>query len=141
MTATSEPYTGGCACGAIRYKIAAEPVAMNDCHCRQCQRASGAGHASYLVFPNEGVQVEGSAGVWQATGDGGTVKDSAFCPTCGSPVYLTFPAMPQLFVIRAASLDDPDRYRPQTATWTAAARPWDPVDPALSSFERMPPAG
>ena len=43
----SKPYTGGCACGAIRYEISAEPIAMNDCQCRDCQRTSGAGHGSY----------------------------------------------------------------------------------------------
>jgi hypothetical protein len=37
-------YTGGCACGAIRYEINGEPVVMLDCQCRQCQRDSGTGH-------------------------------------------------------------------------------------------------
>ena len=48
----SDPYTGGCACGAVRYEIAAEPVFMNDCQCRDCQPASGTGHGSYLTFPS-----------------------------------------------------------------------------------------
>ncbi len=43
-------FTGGCACGAIRYDVSGEPVAMVDCQCRQCQRESGTGHASHLVF-------------------------------------------------------------------------------------------
>ena len=47
----SEAYTGGCACGAIRYEISGEPMAMNDCQCRDCQRKSGTGHGSYLTFP------------------------------------------------------------------------------------------
>ena len=45
------PYTGGCACGAIRYEISAEPIFMNHCQCRDCQRESGTGHGSYLTFP------------------------------------------------------------------------------------------
>ena len=40
----SKAFTGGCACGAIRYEITAEPIGMNDCQCRQCQRKSGTGH-------------------------------------------------------------------------------------------------
>ena len=44
----SEAYTGGCACGAIRYEISGEPIFMNDCQCRDCQRTSGTGHGSYL---------------------------------------------------------------------------------------------
>ena len=39
----SKPYMGGCACGAIRYQISGEPVFMNDCQCRDCQRRSGTG--------------------------------------------------------------------------------------------------
>jgi len=131
-------YTGGCACGAIRYGIKAEPLAMVDCQCRQCQRESGTGHASHLVFPSGAVEVTGEATRWEAVGDGGTVKSRAFCPTCGAPVYMTFPANADVFVVRAASLDQPDRYSPQMITWTAAAQPWDHVDPAVTAFDKMP---
>ena len=48
----SEAYTGGCACGAIRYEISDEPMVMADCQCRDCQRKSGTGHGSYLTFPS-----------------------------------------------------------------------------------------
>lgn len=51
----SEAYSGGCACGAIRYEIPAEPMVMHDCQCRDCQRRSGTGHGSYLTFPGIGV--------------------------------------------------------------------------------------
>ncbi len=132
-------YTGGCACGAIRYEIAGEPVQMSDCQCRQCQHRSGTGHGSYLTFHGATVKIEGEARHWQAVGDGGTVKSHAFCPTCGSPVYLTFPAMPDLFIVHAASLDDPGRYRPQHVFWTAGGHAWDHLDPALPKFDRMPP--
>lgn len=135
----SDPYTGGCTCGAIRYRIAAEPIVMLDCQCRQCQRESGTGHASHLTFPSAAVEVTGDATRWEAVGDGGTVKSRAFCPTCGSPVYMTFPAMPDYFVVRAASLDDPARYRPQFVTWHAAAQSWDRIDPAIPAFAGMPP--
>jgi hypothetical protein len=134
----TKPYTGGCACGAIRYTISAEPVGMNDCQCRQCQRASGTGHGSYLNFPRAAVEVEGEAAHWDTTGDGGTVKRSAFCPTCGSPVYMTFPAVLDLFVVRAGSLDEPDRYQPQLVLWGAGARTWDHIDPSLPRFDGMP---
>ena len=44
-----KPYTGGCACGAIRYSIASEPFFSNDCQCRDCQRESGTGHGSHAL--------------------------------------------------------------------------------------------
>jgi hypothetical protein len=140
-TLMSRPFTGGCACDAVRYHVTGEPVAMVDCQCRQCQRESGTGHTSNLVFTGATVKLEGQPSHWDATGDGGTVKRRAFCPTCGSPVYMTFPAMPDYFVIRAASLDEPERYRPQIVTWTDGALPWDRIDPSLTTFARMPPAG
>jgi hypothetical protein len=135
----TRPYTGGCACGAIRYRIDAAPIGMNDCQCRQCQQESGTGHGSHLTFPRNAVEVTGEASRWEATGDGGTVKSRAFCPTCGAPVYMTFPAMPDYFVVKASSLDDPTRYRPQLVSWHSTAQPWDRIDPALPTFDRMPP--
>ncbi len=69
---------------------------MNDCQCRDCQHMSGTGHGSYLTFPRAGVRLEGEARHWDMVGDSGNVKTRAFCPACGSPVYMTFAAMPDL---------------------------------------------
>ena len=57
----ADPYTGGCACGAVRYKVSAEPAVMVDCQCRQCQRDSGTGHQSHLTFVGAPVEVSGQA--------------------------------------------------------------------------------
>jgi hypothetical protein len=51
------------------------------------------------------------------------VKTRAFCPACGSPVYMTFAAMPDLFTVHAASLDHPSRYAPQVVTYGVATTP------------------
>ncbi len=137
----SDAYTGGCACGALRYEITAEPVFMNDCQCRDCQHTSGAGHGSYLTFASRAqVTVTGEARHFDMVGDSGTVKTRGFCPTCGSPVLLTFAAMPDLFTVHAASLDDPTRYAPQAVTYAKRGQPWDHIDPAVPRFETMPPA-
>lgn len=137
----NKPYTGGCACGAIRYEIAAEPVFSNECQCRQCQQVSGTGHGSYMSFVGQdAVQLKGNASHWTMTADSGKEKTRAFCPACGSPVYQTYPAMPDVITIHAASLDEPDRYKPQVVTYASRAHDWDRVDPALVKFETMPPA-
>ena len=47
--------------------------------------------------------------------------------------------MPQLFTIRAASLDDPARFQPQVVTYASRAYAWDQLDPALTKFDAMPP--
>jgi len=38
--------TGHCLCGAVQFKIKAEPMMTGQCHCKDCQRASGTGHMS-----------------------------------------------------------------------------------------------
>jgi hypothetical protein len=134
----SEIYTGGCACGAIRYEIAGEPIFQNECQCRDCQRKSGTGHGSYMTFPKAGVKLQGKATPWDVAADNGNVKTRGFCPTCGSPVHLTFSDNPDVFTIHAASLDDPTRYKPQAVTYTVRGYAWDHIDPELQRFDKMP---
>ena len=134
----NSPYTGGCACGAVRYEIAAEPIFQNHCQCLDCQHKSGTGHGSYLTFPRAGAQQSGRASLWKVTADSGNVKTRGFCPTCGSPVFMTFSYTPDVFTVHAASLDDPDRFRPQLVTYAVRGRAWDFLDPALPKVERMP---
>ncbi len=136
----SQAYTGGCACGAIRFEIAAEPLFQNHCQCRDCQRMSGTGHGSYLTFPRQSVRQTGAATSWDMLGDSGQVKTRAFCPTCGSPVYMGFSGMPDVFTVHAASLDDPGRLQPQALTYALRGEAWDFIDPALTRFDTMPPA-
>ncbi len=139
----TEPYTGGCACGALRYEIDGEPVFSNHCHCDDCRHTSGTGHASYMTFPSrDKVRVAGVASTFAMTGDSGNRKTKAFCSACGSPVYLTFAAMPDLFTVNAGSLDDPTRFAPQAVTYGKRAREWDRdwgrADEGLPVFDTMP---
>lgn len=135
----NEAYSGGCACGAIRYEISGDPLVMVDCQCRDCQRKSGTGHSSYLVFPRTNVRLTGDAKRWDLVGDSGNVKTRAFCPECGSPVYMTFAADPGVFAVHAASLDDPTRFKPQLVTYRVRGLAWDHIDASLPGFDRMPP--
>jgi hypothetical protein len=133
------PYTGGCACGAIRYQARAEPAFQNHCQCRDCQKRSGTGHGSYLTFPSRAdVAVTGEARIWRVKGDSGNDKLHAFCGACGTPVYLTFAAMPEPIAVHAASLDEPGRFQPAVVTYAFRGHAWDTMDPALRSFARMP---
>jgi hypothetical protein len=134
-----KPYTGGFACGANRYSIYGEPLLSNHCQCRDCQRESGSGHGSYATFARASVSLTGEAKHWDMTADSGNVKTRGFCAQCGVPVYLTFSAMPDIFTIRAASLDEPARYKPQVVTYAARGHGWDHLDPSLTTFEGMPP--
>jgi len=137
----TQPYTGGCACGAIRYATPHAPVFQNHCQCRDCQRRSGSGHGSWLTFPARAeMAITGEATEWEVTADNGKVKIHAFCAVCGTPVYLRFAPMPELIAVAAASLDEPDRFSPQALTYGIRGLGWDTVDPSLPVFERMPTA-
>jgi hypothetical protein len=135
----NKAYTGGCACGAIRYEISGEPVFENHCQCRDCQLRSGTGHGSYLSFPRAGVKLQGEGKHWDVVADSGNVKSHFFCPTCGTPVYVTFAGMPDFVAVHATSLDDPSRHKPQAVTYTVRGYAWDHLDPALQKFDKMPP--
>ena len=89
MTMTKS-YIGGCACGAIRYETSSKPIVESHCQCRDCQQRSGTGHGSYLVFSRRAdMNISGEAKNWRVAGGSGNEKVHAFCPTCGTPVYLT----------------------------------------------------
>lgn len=133
-------YSGGCACGGLRYETDAEPIFQNHCQCRDCQRRSGTGHGSYLTFAERSrVRLTGEARQWRVVADSGNEKVHAFCPTCGSPVHLTFAAMPDLIAVHAGSLDEPGRFRPQAVTYRSAGPAWEAIDPGLPAFDHMPP--
>jgi hypothetical protein len=135
----STAYTGGCACGGIRYAIDDAPVMQHHCQCRDCQRRSGTGHSSYLTFPDRTkVALTGTATDWRLAGDSGSEKIHSFCPVCGTPVHLTFAAAPQAFAVHAGSLDEPLRFEPSLVTYAGRGLSWDPLDAALTKFEGMP---
>lgn len=135
----AEPFTGGCACGAVRYAIEGEPVFQNHCQCLDCRKRSGTGHGSYATFAGRpSMTITGEPVTWRVASDSGNDKIHAFCPTCGTPVWLTFAAMPHLVAVHAGSLDQPDQFRPQAVTYRVRALSWDTLDPALPAFERMP---
>jgi hypothetical protein len=136
----TQTYSGGCACGAIRYDTTQAPIFENHCQCLHCQKRSGTGHGSYLTFAGrDQIHITGEASTWRIAGDSGSEKIHAFCPTCGTPVWLAFAAMPDLIAVPAGSLDDPSLFAPQAVTYRLRGHDWDVHDPALSGVERMPP--
>lgn len=133
------PYTGGCACGAIRYEITSDPLAQVHCQCRECQRVSGTGHGSYLVFASRsGLTLTGTPREWRVAGDSGNLKAHGFCAECGCPVTVGFDAAPDMFAVHPASLDDPARFEPGLVTYTKSGHDWDRMDPGLAWCERGP---
>ena len=131
---------GGCLCSAIRYSVAAEPLAAAACHCRDCQYVSGGAEANVLIVPTAALQVEGAVPTRHVStaASGGTVW-RAFCPTCGTPLFSGNAARPEFTAIKAGSLDDPAAFRRKLHVWTASAPPWHLMEPDLPKLPGNPP--
>jgi hypothetical protein len=72
------PFTGGCACGALRYECSAEPVLSWKCHCRDCQHASGSAFCAVLYVPKEALRITGEDKYYDVQGESGnTVSRSS----------------------------------------------------------------
>jgi hypothetical protein len=121
-------WTGGCACGAIRFSCEAEPAMMVKCHCRDCQRASGSGYAAVVAFPKGAIALTGEPRYHTLTGGSGERIERGFCATCGNPVTVKLGLVPDVLGIQAGSLDEPARFKPGLELFTSSAQPWDVMD-------------
>ena len=133
-------YTGGCACGAVRYEIAADPVLSWKCQCRDCQRASGTGHGSGVGFPKAAVRMTGTLKFYEVRAASGNIAGRGFCPICGAWVASTTSGFPDLAIVTAGSLDEPGKFAPQLVCWASSGHAWDDVAQGLPKYEKMPPA-
>ncbi|KAB8335412.1 GFA family protein [Scytonema tolypothrichoides VB-61278] len=130
-------FTGGCLCGSVRYECSAEPLTMGNCHCRDCQRATGSAYASALLVPQCAVTITGDVKYYDVIGDSGNLVGRGFCPNCGSRLF-SKPPIPGLLGIMAGSLDDPSWFRPTMDLYALSAQPWDYMNPDLPKFDKMP---
>ena len=136
----AQKLSGRCACGAIRYECNVDPVVMFNCHCRDCQRASGSAYAAIVVVPKVAVKVWGEPCYHKIIGGSGKVIERGFCPTCGSQVTTKLERLPDIFVLQAGSLDDPSAYRPVMDVYISSAQPWDHMDPNVPKHAKGPPS-
>lgn len=132
------PFSGGCMCGAIRYECTAEPIFMGNCHCRDCQQATGTGYAPALLVPRSAVITTGEVKYYDVTGDSGSIVSRGFCPTCGSRLFGKRPSG-EVIGIMAGSLDQPSGFQPAIDVYTGSAQLWDHMNPELPKFQKFPP--
>lgn len=131
------PFFGGCACGAVRYECSVQPLAMVNCHCRDCQRAGGGGFSPTVVVPAAAFRLlKGEPTLHSVRADSGHTARRAFCRECGAPLFASTSARSDFVGIRAGSLDDPSWFRPQAEVWAVSAQPWDRLNPEVPHFPR-----
>ena len=92
----SSPFSGGCACGAVRYECTAEPVFSWNCHCRDCQRASGSAFCPVSYVPKTALSSTGAVAYYEVQAESGRAVRRGFCPQCGAPVFILAELVPEL---------------------------------------------
>lgn len=129
--------SGGCLCGAVRYRIDAEPLFTRICWCRDCQRIAGNGTVN-VVVPAAALQVQGAIASHTGTADSGNRITRRFCPACGCHLFSDSSGRPLYTVVRAGTLDDPSSVQPGANIWAASAPAWACLDPGLERVAGQP---
>lgn len=133
------PLTGGCSCGAIRYECTAKPAFSWNCHCRDCQRASGGGYCPVMYVPRAALRITGPAAVYyDVIAESGRLVQRGVCPSCGSNLFILAELVPELQGLWAGSLDDPTQFKPQINVWTRSTPWWSMFDPAMKKLDVAP---
>ena len=101
---------GGCLCQAIRYRVTAEPLRVTFCHCRFCQRGSGAAYAVEPIFHKTDFAVtKGAPSTYAHRSEGsGKLLIVNFCNNCGTKLFLNFERFPDVCGVYAGTFDDPN---------------------------------
>lgn len=94
---------GGCLCGAARYTIDLTGAETGNCHCRDCQKQSGAAFATVTTVKIEQFN-------WNAEPDGAiSISEQAvrrFCGKCGTPLQWCGVDYSDIANINTATLDE-----------------------------------
>jgi len=133
---------GGCACGAVRFKITAPLMGVGICHCRACQYASGGGPNYVALAPRDALVVtKGEPKVYGSQADSGAEIGRAFCAECGTPLWAVPGDAAPFFPVKVGTLDDPSSMQPMVHLYVEAAQPWHLMHQGLPQFPKMPPMG
>jgi hypothetical protein len=126
---------GGCACGAVRYRLASEPLFVHCCHCLNCQRQTGSAFVINLLIEAERVEILAAAP--QPVGvprDDGSVQRIFRCPRCQVAVFSEYGG-PGVWFVRAGTLDDPTHITPDVHIYTRSKVGWVTLDEETPAFE------
>ena len=127
-------WTGGCLCGAIRYRSTADPVWVGHCHCTNCQRWTGSAAFSGAFFALDELEwTRGEPKIYQSSKD---VRRS-FCDKCGSPIGFHRPG--HHVGVTAGTLDNPEAIKPEDHMFAEHEHSWARFDDGLPRQEGFLP--
>jgi hypothetical protein len=140
MTSTGAfPLEGGCTCRAIRYQMISAPMFVHCCHCRWCQRESGASFAlNALIEADRVVVLKGEPEVVATPSNSGKGQKIIRCPSCRIALWSNYAGGGDAFrFVRVGTLDEPDRLPPDIHIFIASKQPWvvlPPGAPAVAEY-------
>ena len=131
--------TGGCQCGRLRYAIAAEPLALYICHCRECRKQSASAFGMSLEVPRSGFRVtSGEPRFWSRDADSGRRLHCAWCPECGSRLWHEAAQSSATLTVKAGSLDEPLDAAAAIHIWTTRKLPGIAIPAGAKQFPEEP---
>jgi hypothetical protein len=141
MIEQNEIFEGGCACGHVRYELASKPMIVHGCHCRWCQRESGASFAVNALIESDRVNVtKGDVAEILVPSLSGVGQRFSKCPKCQVTLWTNYLAMrgglgEVVRFIRIGTLDDPDPFSPDVHIFTSTKQPWVILPSDIPAFE------
>jgi len=133
------PFEGGCTCSFVRYRMTTQPLFVHCCHCRWCQRETGAAFALNAMIEADRVELlQGVVDIVATPTNSGAGQKIARCPRCRIAVWSNYAGGGDAVrFIRVGTLDEPDRMPPDIHIFTASKQPWlvlPPGTPAVPEY-------
>ncbi len=126
---------GGCACGAVRYRLASDPLFVHCCHCLNCQRQTGSAFAINLLIEADRVELlAGEPRPVDVPRDDGSSQRIFRCPDCQTAVFSLY-TRPQVRFVRGGTLDDPKGIAPDVHIYTRSKVSWVTLPDSVPAFE------
>jgi len=127
---------GGCACGAVRYRLTSPPMFVHCCHCRDCQRQAGSAFAINALIETDRIEMlSGEVAPTRMPTDSGRIHDIYRCPACQTALWSDYGGRPALRFVRVATLDDPQACPPDVHIFTRSKMPWVGLPADAQMFE------
>jgi hypothetical protein len=130
------PAAGGCTCRAVRFAMASAPLIVHCCHCRWCQRESGAAFALNAMIEADRVQLlAGAPELVLTPSNSGKGQTILRCPQCRVALWSHYAgAGDKVSFVRVGTLDDPDPFAPDVHIYTESKQPWVVIPPGARAF-------
>jgi hypothetical protein len=132
-TADFVPLDGGCTCRFVRYRLTTKPMFVHCCHCRWCQRETGASFALNALIEAARVELlHGEVEAVATPSNSGAGQKISRCPQCRIAVWSNYAgAGDVLNFVRVGTLDEPDRLPPDIHIFTSSKQPWVVLPPGI----------